>query len=140
MADLENIGNSREESSEARRLLRSMLAKAMESVLENSEFNIPQPFPLVDSKAVKKLSTDDYISWQTLQKEWAKISPEGKKTISVLLVLNSHTMVEALNVGNTILKETQDTVEYARAHPEYQREKTEDSGFNSFWNTLKEEL
>lgn len=139
MADFED--KERVEN-EARKMMSSLLVKAMEHMLEKSEVNVPQPLPLLEEKAVNRLSADDYISWQILLKEWAKISPEGKKVISSLLILGSHTLLETLNITSGLLEESKDTVAYINKHPEFKREQGEKdpSNFGAFMDALREGL
>ena len=124
----------------ARRMLSNLIANAMEKVLEKSENNVPQPFPLIDKKAAERLSTDDYISWQLMLNEWNKISAEGKKVASRLLVLNSHTLVETLNITKPIMEEGKDTIDFLREHPEYKKEDASESGLSAFFDALREDI
>lgn len=99
----------------------NMLAKFMEMTLKHSKINVPQPLPLVEEKAAKRLGTDDLISWKQIMREWSKVTPEGKKVISKLLLVNSYDIVEVLNLHRSIVDETKETPDYLKDHPEFER-------------------
>lgn len=94
-------------------------AQFMKILLKNSSSCVPQPFQIIDEKAVKRLDTDDMISWKIITKEWNKVSTEGKKEMSKLLLLNSFDTAELLDVTNDLLEEAKDTVDFVEKHPEY---------------------
>ena len=104
-----------EEKSKAR----DIMLKLMETFLETAPHNVPQPLPLVREKAQNRLNSDDLISWELILKEWQKVSEEGKKEISKLLVLNSYNITESINLPKELAIETKDTVNFVAAHPEY---------------------
>ena len=95
------------------------IAQFMKILLKNSPSCVPQPFQVIDEKAVKRLDTDDMISWKIIAKEWDKISTKGKKEISKLLILNSFDTAELLDVTNSLLEEAKHTMEFVEKHPEY---------------------
>ena len=99
------------------------IAQFMKILLKNSSGCVPQPFQMIDEKAVKRLDTDDMISWKIIAKEWDKISTKGKKEISKLLILNSFDTAELLDVTNSLLEEAKDTMEFVEKHPEYGKPK-----------------
>ena len=99
------------------------IAQFMKILLKNSPGCVPQPFQIIDEKAVKRLDTDDMISWKIIAKEWDKISTKGKKEISKLLILNSFDTAELLDVTNSLLEEAKDTMEFVEKHPEYGKPK-----------------
>ena len=99
------------------------IAQFMKILLKNSPSCVPQPFQIIDEKAVKRLDTDDMISWKIIAKEWDKISTKGKKEISKLLILNSFDTAELLDVTNSLLEEAKDTMEFVEKHPEYGKSK-----------------
>jgi hypothetical protein len=101
--------------------LQDMLVKFMEMSLKHSKINVPQPLPLVEEKAKKRLGTDDLIAWKQIMREWSKISEEGKKVISKLLVVNAYDLVEVLNLHRSIVDETRDTPDYIKDHPEFEK-------------------
>jgi hypothetical protein len=98
-----------------------MLVKFMEMSLKHSKINVPQPLPLVEEKAEKRLSTDDLIAWKQIMREWSKVSEEGKKVISKLLVVNAYDLVETINLHRSIVDETRDTPDYVKEHPEFEK-------------------
>lgn len=98
-------------------------AQFMKILLKNSSGCIPQPFQIIDEKAVKRLDTDDMISWKIITKEWNKVSAKGKKEMSKLLLLNSFDTAELLDVTNDLLEEAKDTVDFVEKHPEYGKPK-----------------
>ena len=95
----------------------------MKVLLKNSSGCVPQSFEVVDKKAVKRLSTNDMISWKIISKEWDKVSAEGKKEISKLLTLNSFDTVELLDITANRLEEVKDTMDFVEKHPEYGKPK-----------------
>lgn len=97
------------------------LVKFMELTLKHSKINVPQPLPLVESKAGQRLSTDDFIAWKQIMKEWSKVSPKGKKEISKLLLVNSYDIVEVINLHKEVVDETKETPDYLKDHPEFER-------------------
>jgi len=103
----------------------NMLAKFMEMTLKHSKINVPQPLPLVEEKAEKRLGTDDLISWKQIMREWSKVTPEGKKVISKLLLINSYDIVEVLNLLRNIVDETRETPDFVKDHPEYEKPEEE---------------
>jgi hypothetical protein len=98
-----------------------MLVKFMEMSLKHSKINVPQPLPLVEQKAEQRLKTDDLIAWKQIMREWSKVSEEGKKVISKLLVVNAYDLVEVLNIHRSIMDETRDTPDYIKDHPEFEK-------------------
>ena len=105
-----------------------MLVKFMEMSLKHSKINVPQPLPLVEEKAKQRLSTDDLIAWKQIMREWSKVSEEGKKVISKLLVINAYDLVEVLNLHRSIVDETRDTPDYIKDHPEFEKSDDEIRG------------
>ena len=101
--------------------LQGMLVQFMEMSLKHSKINVPQPLPLVEQKAKQRLKTDDLIAWKQIVNEWSKVSEEGKKEISKLLVINAYDIVEVLNFHKIVTEETRDTPEYLKEHPEFER-------------------
>lgn len=99
------------------------ITQFMKVLLKNSSGCVPQPFEVVDKKAVKRLSTNDMISWKIISKEWDKVSAEGKKEISKLLTLNSFDVVELLDITANLLEEAKDTMDFVEKHPEYGKPK-----------------
>lgn len=99
------------------------ITQFMKVLLKNSSGCVPQPFEVVDKKAVKRLSTNDMISWKIISKEWDKVSTEGKKEISKLLTLNSFDVVELLDITANLLEEAKDTMDFVEKHPEYGKPK-----------------
>ena len=99
------------------------IAQFMKILLKNSPGCVPQPFEIIDKKAEERLDTDDMISWKIIAKEWNKVSAEGKKEISKLLILNSFDTAELLDVTNSLLEEAKDTMEFVEKHPEYGKPK-----------------
>ena len=99
------------------------ITQFMKVLLKNSSGCVPQPFEVVDKKAVKRLSTNDMISWKIISKEWDKVSAKGKKEMSKLLTLNSFDVVELLDVTGPLLEEAKDTMEFVEKHPEYGKPK-----------------
>lgn len=103
----------------AKNEFRGMMVKFMEMTLKHSKINVPQPLPLVEKKAEDRLKTDDFIAWKQIMKEWSRVSNEGKKEISKLLLLNAYDLVECINVNREIVEETKDTPDFIKDHPEY---------------------
>lgn len=99
------------------------VAQFMKILLKNSSGCVPQPFQMIDEKAAKRLDTDDMISWKIITKEWSKVSAEGKKEMSKLLLLNSFDTAELLDVTNDLLEDAKDTMEFVEKHPEYSKPK-----------------
>ena len=99
------------------------ITQFMKVLIKNSSGCVPQPFEVVDKKAVKRLSTNDMISWKIISKEWDKVSAEGKKEISKLLTLNSFDVVELLDITANLLEEAKDTMDFVEKHPEYGKPK-----------------
>ena len=102
-----------------KKVAQEMFVKFMETTLKHSRICVPQPLPLVEEKAAKRLNTDDLISWKVILKEWEKVSPEGKKEISLLLTLNSYDLIECLNIKDKLADEAKDTGDYVHQHPEF---------------------
>jgi hypothetical protein len=109
----------------SRNEMKGMLVKFMEMTLKRSKINVPQPLPLVEKKAEQRLKTDDFIAWKQIMKEWSKVSEEGKKEISKLLVLNAYDLVECINLNKAVVDETKDTPEYLKDHPEFEKPEEE---------------
>lgn len=100
---------------------RDFMMKFMEAMLERSPLNVEAPLPLVEEKACTRLTTDDYIAWKQILKEWQKVSSEGKKQIAILLSLNANTLSELLSNKTSLLQEAKDTAAYVSEHPEFQK-------------------
>ena len=98
---------------------KAMLAKLMLHMLKHSSSNVPQPLPMIEEKAKKRLATDGLISFKIMLKEWEKISSGDKKIIAKLLMLNSHDLVEMFDVEKELLEEHKETMDYVHQHPEY---------------------
>ncbi|MBR2248434.1 MAG: hypothetical protein IJ880_15675 [Bacilli bacterium] len=99
-----------------------LMAKFMEMSLKHSRINVPQPMPVIEEKAQKRLSTDGLISFKLILKEWEKLSIGDKQTIAKLLMVNSHDIIEIIEGHGDLVEETKDTPEFVAAHPEYGRE------------------
>ena len=99
------------------------ITQFMKILLQNSPGCVPQPFEVIDKKAEKRFTTNDMISWKIIAKEWNKVSAEGKKEMSKLLILNSFDTVELLDVTSDLLEEAKDTMEFVEKHPEYGKPK-----------------
>ena len=99
------------------------ITQFMKVLLQNSPGCVPQPFEVIDKKAEKRFTTNDMISWKIIAKEWNKVSAEGKKEMSKLLILNSFDTVELLDVTSDLLEEAKDTMEFVEKHPEYGKPK-----------------
>jgi hypothetical protein len=98
---------------------KAMLAKLMLHMLKHSSSNVPQPLPMIEEKAKKRLATDGLISFKIMLKEWEKVSSGDKKIIAKLLMLNSHDLVEMFDVEKELLEEHKETMDYVHQHPEY---------------------
>ena len=126
------------DENQMKQMQKEFMLKMMEACLKRAPHNVPQPMPLIEERAQILLSQDDLISWKLMLKEWQKVSPEGKKEIAKLLMLNSHDIVEILNVGKEFADRTKDTVEYVHTHPEYGRPKEEISTEESIEDIMNE--
>ena len=104
---------------------RQMLSNLMKRMLKHSSINVPQPLPLIEEKAKTRLSTDGFISWKIILKEWEKCSAEDKKVISSLLTLNSFNLIETFDITSNLLEEQKATVDFVKDHPEYGRSEEE---------------
>ena len=104
---------------------RKLLASFMKRMLQHSPINVPQPLPLIEEKASIRLSTDGFISWKIMLKEWEKVSTKDKKTISSLLTLNSFDLIETFDITSTLLDEHKATADFVREHPEYGKSEEE---------------
>lgn len=113
-------------------------AQFMKILLQNSPGCVPQPFEVIDKKAEKRLVTNDMISWKIIAKEWSKVSAEGKKEISKLLLLNSFDTAELLDVTSDLLEEAKDTMEFVEKHPEYGKPKEDMDLSNALSNLLSD--
>ena len=98
---------------------KAMLAKLMLHMLKHSSSNVPQPLPMIEEKAKKRLATDGLISFKIMLKEWEIVSSGDKKIIAKLLMLNSHDLVEMFDVEKELLEEHKETMDYVHQHPEY---------------------
>ena len=104
---------------------RQMLSNLMKRMLKHSSINVPQPLPLIEEKAKTRLSTDGFISWKIILKEWEKVSIEDKKVISSLLLVNSYNLIETFDITSSLLEEQKDTADFVKDHPEYGRSEEE---------------
>ena len=104
---------------------RQMLSNLMKRKLKHSSINVPQPLPLIEEKAKTRLSTDGFISWKIILKEWEKVSIEDKKVISSLLLVNSYNLIETFDITSSLLEEQKDTADFVKDHPEYGRSEEE---------------
>lgn len=104
---------------------RQMLANLMKRMLKHSSINVPQPLPLIEEKAKTRLSTDGFISWKIILKEWEKVSIEDKKVISSLLLVNSYNLIETFDISSSLLEEQKDTADFVKDHPEYGKSEEE---------------
>lgn len=102
-----------------------MLSNLMKRMLKHSSINVPQPLPLIEEKAKTRLSTDGFISWKIILKEWEKCSVEDKKVISSLLTLNSFNLIETFDITSNLLEEQKATADFVKDHPEYGRSEEE---------------
>ena len=110
---------------EEKQMGRKIMAGLMKRMLQHSSINVPQPLPLIEETAKKRLSTDGLISWKIILKEWEKVSLADKKIISKLLILNSHDLVETFDVTSDLLEDHKATAEFINQHPEYGKSKEE---------------
>lgn len=108
-----------------KRLAKQALGKMMLRMLKHASINVPQPLPLIEEKAIKRLSTDGLISWKFIVKEWEKVSADDKKVIAKLLMLNSFDLAEMFDVEKSLLEDHKDTADYVNQHPEWGRPKEE---------------
>ena len=104
---------------------RQMLSNLMKRMLKHSSINVPQPLPLIEEKAKTRLSTDGFISWKIILKEWEKVSIEDKKVISNLLLVNSYDLIETFDITSSLLEEQKDTADFVKDHPEYGKSEEE---------------
>lgn len=104
---------------------RQILENFMKKMLKHSSINVPQPLPLIEEKAKTRLSTDGFISWKIILKEWEKCSVEDKKVISSLLTLNSFNLIETFDITSNLLEEQKATVDFIKNHPEYGKSEEE---------------
>lgn len=104
---------------------RQMLSNLMKRMLKHSSINVPQPLPLIEEKAKTRLSTDGFISWKIILKEWEKVSIEDKKVISSLLLVNSYNLIETFDITSSLLEEQKDTADFVKDHPEYGKSEEE---------------
>ena len=104
---------------------RQILENFMKKMLKHSSINVPQPLPLIEEKAKTRLSTDGFISWKIILKEWEKVSIEDKKVISSLLLVNSYNLIETFDITSSLLEEQKDTADFVKDHPEYGRSEEE---------------
>ena len=104
---------------------RQILENFMKKMLKHSSINVPQPLPLIEEKAKTRLSTNGFISWKIILKEWEKCSVEDKKVISSLLTLNSFNLIETFDITSNLLEEQKATVEFIKEHPEYGKSEEE---------------
>lgn len=102
-----------------------MLSNLMKRMLKHSSINVPQPLPLIEEKAKARLSTDGFISWKIILKEWEKVSIEDKKVISSLLLVNSYNLIETFDITSSLLEEQKATADFVKDHPEYGRSEEE---------------
>jgi hypothetical protein len=106
-----------------KRAARQVLGKMMLKMLKYATINVPQPLPLIEEKAAKRLSTDGLISWKFIVKEWEKVSADDKKVIAKLMMLNSFDLAEMFDVEKSLLEDHKDTADYVNQHPEWGRSK-----------------
>ena len=104
---------------------RQILENFMKKMLKHSSINVPQPLPLIEEKAKARLSTNGFISWKIILKEWEKCSVEDKKVISSLLTLNSFDLIETFDITSKLLEEQKATVDFIKNHPEYGKSEEE---------------
>ena len=97
---------------------RQILENFMKKMIKHSSINVPQPLPLIEEKAKSRLSTNGFISWKIILKEWEKIPAEDKKVISSLLTLNSFDLIETFDITSNLLEEHKATVDFIKNHPE----------------------
>lgn len=113
------------DENQMKQMQKEFMLKMMESFLKRAPHNVPQPMPLIEEKANNRLSQDDLISWKLMLKEWQNVSEKGKKEIAKLLILNSHDIIETIDLNKKLCEETKDTVKYVADHPEYCKSKEE---------------
>ena len=113
------------DENQMKQMQKEFMLKMMEGFLKRAPHNVPQPLPVIEEKANNRLSQDDLISWKLMLKEWQKVSEKGKKEIAKLLVLNSHDIVETINLNKWFCEETKDTVNYVAKHSEWGKSKEE---------------
>lgn len=104
-----------------KKMAQKMLLKFMEISVKYSKTNVPQPIPLVEKKAQERLSDDGFISFKLIIKEFEKVSVDERKTISKLLFIASHDLMETLNCYNDLMEDHKDTPDFVNEHPEYGR-------------------
>ena len=126
------------DENQKKQMQKELLVKMMEGFLKSSPYNVPQPLPVIEEKAENHLSTDDLISWKVILKEWQKVSAEGKKEISKLLVLNSYDIVETIDIGKVLGQEASDTTKYVSEHPEWGKSSEELKTQNIMESLLKD--
>ena len=113
------------DENQMKQMQKELMLKMMEGFLKRAPHNVPQPMPLIEEKAQSRLNIDDLIYWKQMLKEWQKVSEKGKKVIARLLMLNSHDIIETINLHKWFCDETKDTVEYVSNHPEYGKSEEE---------------
>ena len=104
---------------------RQILENFMKKMIKHSSINVPQPLPLIEEKAKDRLSTNGFISWKIILKEWEKCPAEDKKIISSLLTLNSFNLIETFDITSNLLEEHKATVDFVKNHPEYGKSEEE---------------
>lgn len=104
-----------------KKIAQKMLLKFMEISVKHSKTNVPQPIPLVEKKAQERLSDDGFISFKLIIKEFEKVSVDERKTISKLLFIASHDLMETLNCHNDLMEDHKDTPDFVNEHLEYGR-------------------
>ena len=98
---------------------RKMVLKMMEHALKRSKVCVPQPLPLLEEKAEKRLSTDGLISWNVILKELNNLDDKDRKEVAKLVVLSSYDIVECMQLHDNMLDDLRDTADYVSEHPEY---------------------
>ena len=111
-----------------RDLAKKMLLKFMEMSLKHSKINVPQPLPLIEKKAEERLSNDGLIAFKLIIKEFKKAPIEDQKTISRLLLIASHDLIETMNSHKDLLEDHKDTGDFVNQHPEYGKSDEEIAG------------
>ena len=91
----------------------------MEHALKRSKVCVPQPLPLLEEKAGKRLSTDGLISWNVILKELNNLDDKDRKEVAKLVVLSSYDIVECMQLHDNMLDDLRDTADYVSEHPEY---------------------
>ena len=109
-------------------LAKKMLLKFMEMSLKHSKINVPQPLPLIEKKAEERLSNDGLIAFKLIIKEFKKAPIEDQKTISRLLLIASHDLIETMNSPKDLLEDHKDTGDFVSQHPEYGKSDEEIAG------------